>query len=180
MCRFEKIYNNLIVDATNEDWGCVGIGVGYAHDIDISHNEINGVNYSAISLGWGWTKAVNSMKNNRVHANKIYNFARMLYDVGGVYTLSAQPNSVIDSNSIFNLLDAPYAHIPDHHQYIYFDEGSSYIRAINNWTERDKFFSNTPGPGNEWENNGPEVSEEIKNRAGLEDNFIFLHKKLEK
>jgi len=180
LCRYEKIWNNLIVDATNEDWGCVGIGVGYAHNIDISHNEINGVNYSAISLGWGWTKDVNAMKNNRVYANKIYNFARMLYDVGGVYTLSAQPNTVIEKNSIFNLLKAPYAHIPDHHQYIYFDEGSSYIRAIDNWTEKDKFFSNTPGPGNEWENNGPVVSDEIKNSAGLEKKYHYLKKKYDK
>jgi hypothetical protein len=162
LCRFETITNNLVTDCTNEDWGCVGISVGFAHDISITHNEVSHLNYSGICVGWGWTKTVTCMKNNLVHANYIHHFAKQMYDVGGIYTLGAQPNTVISENRIENLEKAPYAHIPDHHQYIYFDEGSSYIRAINNWTERDKFFTNTNGPGTEWTNNGPQVSEEIK------------------
>ncbi|KEO74300.1 right-handed parallel beta-helix repeat-containing protein [Anditalea andensis] len=168
------IANNLITDATNEDWGCVGIAVGFAHDINIEHNEIRDLNYSGISVGWGWTKTIGASKNNRVHANKIHRFAKQMYDVGGIYTLSAQPNMEISENVIFDLMDAPYAHMPHHHQYIYFDEASSYIRAINNWTERDKFFSNTPGPGNEWDNNGPQVSEEIKEKAGIKSEYQHI------
>jgi len=170
------IKNNLITDCTNEDWGCVGISVGYAHDIDIEHNEVSHINYSGICVGWGWTKTITCMKNNRIHANNIHHFAKNMYDVGGIYTLSAQPSTEISNNSIHHLEKAPYAHIPGHYQYIYFDEGSSYIRAINNWTEKDKFFSNSPGPGNEWINNGPSVSEEIKNKAGLEPEFRDLLK----
>ncbi|WP_114748493.1 right-handed parallel beta-helix repeat-containing protein [Pleomorphovibrio marinus] len=166
-----KIYNNLITDATNEDWGCVGISVGFAHDVDITHNEVREVNYSGICVGWGWTRTISAAKNNRVHANKIHRFAKQMYDVGGIYTLSAQPNMEISENSIFDLMDAPYAHMPHHHQYIYLDEGSSYIRIENNWTEKDKFFSNRPGPGVHWENNGPEVEMEIKNKAGIEDGY---------
>ncbi|MDT0677629.1 right-handed parallel beta-helix repeat-containing protein [Autumnicola musiva] len=169
-----EIRNNLITNVTNEDWGTVGIGVGFAHDVNIEHNEIRDVNYSGISLGWGWTKTISASKNNRIHANKIHRFAKQMYDVGGIYTLSAQPNMEISENAIFDLMDAPYAHMPHHHQYIYFDEASSYIRANDNWTEKDKFFSNSPGPGNEWENNGPEVSEEIKEKAGLEPEYQYL------
>ena len=169
-----KIQNNYIQDVTNEDWGCVGISVGVAHDIDISHNEVYDVNYSGICLGWSWTKTITVARNNTIHANRIHHFAKEMYDVGGIYTLSAQPNTVISENAIYDLVKAPYAHIPHHHQYIYFDEGSSYIRAINNWTEKDKFFSNSPGPGNKWKNNGPDVSEEIKNSAGLEPEFQHL------
>ncbi|MFC2136959.1 right-handed parallel beta-helix repeat-containing protein [Bacteroidota bacterium] len=176
VCQFEEIKNNLITDCTNEDWGCIGISVGYAHDINIEHNEVSHLNYSGICIGWGWTKTISCMKNNRVHANHIHHFAKSMYDVGGIYTLSAQPNTEISNNSIHHLEKAPYAHIPDHYQYIYFDEKSSYIRAINNWTEKDKFFSNSPGPGNEWENNGPKVSDEIKNAAGLEPDFKDLLK----
>jgi hypothetical protein len=168
VCRFETISNNLISNVTNEDWGCVGISVGFAHDINIEYNEVSHLNYSGICVGWGWTKTINCMKNNRVHANYIHHFARNMYDVGGIYTLSAQPNGEISENRIEKLLKAPYAHIPDHYQYIYYDEGSSYIRAVNNWTEKDKFFSNTPGPGNEWINNGPDVDEAIKNKAGIQ------------
>lgn len=177
VCQSDYISNNLITDCTNEDWGCVGIGVGFAHDIRIEHNEICNINYSGISLGWGWTKTINCMRNNRVFANKIHNFARQMYDVGGIYTLSAQPNTEISKNAIFNLEKAPYAHDPNHFQYIYFDENSSFIRATDNWSEKDKFFSNSPGPGNEWKNNGPQVADSIKAQAGLEENFRYLLEK---
>lgn len=174
VCHHETIANNVITDVTNEDWGCVGISVGFAHDINIEHNEVSHLNYSGICVGWGWTKTITCMKNNRVHANNIHHFAKMMYDVGGVYTLSAQPNTEISANSIHHLLKAPYAHIPEHYQYIYYDEGSSFIRSVNNWTEKDKFFSNSPGPGNEWVNNGPQVADSIKNAAGLEPAFRHL------
>lgn len=174
VCQYEIISNNLITNVTNEDWGCVGISVGYAHDITIEHNEVSHLNYSGICIGWGWTKEINCMKNNKVHANYIHHFAKNMYDVGGVYTLSAQPNSVISQNRIESLEKAPYAHIPEHYQYIYYDEGSSHIRAIDNWTEKDKFFSNTPGPGNEWINNGPNVDLKIKENAGLEPEYKDL------
>lgn len=174
LCHHEYIANNVVTDVTNEDWGCVGISVGFAHDINIEHNEVSHLNYSGICVGWGWTKTITCMKNNRVHANHIHHFAKMMYDVGGVYTLSAQPNSEVSENSIHHLMKAPYAHIPEHYQYIYYDEGSSFIRSVNNWTEKDKFFSNTPGPGNEWINNGPQVADSIKNAAGLLPEYKYL------
>lgn len=177
VCQYETITNNLISDATNEDWGCVGIGIGFARNVTISHNEVRDVNYSGISMGWGWTKTINCMRNNLIHANLIHHFAKQMYDVGGVYTLSAQPNSEVSDNCIHHLEKAPYAHDPNHYQYIYYDEGSSYIRSVNNWTEVDKFFSNTPGPGNEWTNNGPQVSDSIKVQAGIQKEFQDILKK---
>ncbi|MBP8304883.1 MAG: right-handed parallel beta-helix repeat-containing protein [Phycisphaerae bacterium] len=174
VCRFERIANNWVTDCTNEDWGCVGIGVGYARDITLAHNEVSHLNYSGISIGWGWTPTVNCMRNNRVTANHIHHFAKNMYDVGGIYTLSPQPNTEIRGNSIHHLEQAPYAHEPNHFQYIYLDENSSYIRVQDNWTEKDKFFSNTPGPGNEWKNNGPAVSQEIRDQAGLEPEYRDL------
>lgn len=174
VCQFLTIRNNIITNATNEDWGCVGICVGYAHDITIEHNEISHINYSGISLGWGWTRTISCMKNNKIHANYIHNFAQNMFDVGGVYTLSSQPNTVISENRIERLLKAPYAHIPEHFQYIYYDEASSYIRSVNNWTEKGIFFENNPGPGNQWINNGPHVADSIKTKAGLESDYTDL------
>jgi hypothetical protein len=174
VCQYVRIANNLITNCTNEDWGCVGICVGYSHDITIGHNEVCNINYSGISVGWGWTKTGNCMRNNRIVANHIHHFAGQMYDVGGIYTLSAQPNTEISRNSLHDIEKAPYAHDPILYQYIYLDEGSSYIRVIDNWCEKDKFFSNHPGPGNEWKNNGPQVSEDIKNIAGLEPEFRDL------
>jgi hypothetical protein len=150
--------------------------VGYAHNITIEHNEISNINYSGICVGWGWTKTISTSKNNKVRYNHIHHFAKNMYDVGGIYTLSAQPNTEISGNYIHHLEKAPYTHDLYHYQYIYFDEGSSFIRATDNRTEVAKFFSNSPGPGNEWKNNGPEVSDEIKNKAGLEEGFRDLLK----
>jgi hypothetical protein len=174
VCRFERIANNLITDCTNEDWGCVGISVGYARDITIAHNEVCHLNYSGICIGWGWTRTASCLRNIKVLANHIHHFAKNMYDVGGIYTLSRQSNTEISRNSIHHLEKAPYAHDPTHYQYIYLDENSSYIRVLDNWTEAAKFFSNTPGPGNRWKNNGPMVSEEIKNQAGLEPEYRDL------
>lgn len=53
----------------------------------------------------------------------------------------------ISENSIHDLEKAPYAHDPKHYLYIYFDEGSSYIRSKNNWTEVDKFSQIPRVPG---------------------------------
>lgn len=165
------IINNLITECTNEDWGCVGISFGFASDINIEHNEVSHLNYSGICTGWGWTPTLSCQKNNRVHANYIHHFAKMMYDVGGFYNLSLQPKMEVSNNRIEKLEKAPYAHIPEHYQYIYLDERSSYLKIINNWTETDKYFSNTPGPGNEWTNNGPNVADKIKNAAGIQPEF---------
>jgi hypothetical protein len=172
----EHIENNLITDATNEDWGCVGIGAGYVKGITIAHNEICDVNYTGISMGWGWTKTTNAMSDNRITANKIHHYARNMYDVAGIYTLSAQPGTVISNNYVDSIYKAPYAHDPEHWFYLYTDEGSSYITLKNNWCPAEKFLRNANGPGNVWENNGPQVAAEIKNAAGVEAPYRYLLK----
>ncbi|WP_316807870.1 L-rhamnose mutarotase [Pedobacter agri] len=172
----DSIENNLITDVTNEDWGAVGIGAGYVQGIKILHNEISDVSYSGISMGWGWTKTQNAMKNNTITANKIHHYGKHMYDVAGIYTLSAQPESFITENVIDSIYKAPYAHLPEHWFYLYTDEGSSYFTIKNNWTPAAKYLQNANGPDNLWESNGPKVSNEIKQRAGLEKPFQFLLK----
>ena len=76
-----RIENNLITNVTNEDWGAVGIGAGYVSGIKISHNEISEVSYTGISMGWGWTKTQNAMKNNIISGNKILHYGKHMYDV---------------------------------------------------------------------------------------------------
>ncbi|MET0573822.1 MAG: L-rhamnose mutarotase [Pedobacter agri] len=172
----DKIENNLITDVTNEDWGAVGIGAGYVQGIKILHNEISDVSYSGISMGWGWTKTQNAMKNNTISANKIHHYGKHMYDVAGIYTLSAQPESFITENVVDSIYKAPYAHLPEHWFYLYTDEGSSYFTMKNNWTPTEKYLQNANGPDNLWDNNGPKVSLEIKQRAGLEKPFQHLLK----
>lgn len=173
-CSSLRIANNLVNNATNEDWGCVGIGAGFVNDIVIEHNEISDVSYSGISLGWGWTKTSNAMKNNRVQANKIHHYGKHLYDVAAIYTLSAQPGTLINENYIDSIYKAPYAHIPSHWFYLYTDEGSSGITIKDNWCPSAKFLQNANGPGNEWINNGPQVSAVVKQNAGIQSGFRHL------
>ncbi len=63
-------------------------------------------------MGWGWTKTVNAMSDNRIYANKINHYAKHMYDVAAIYTLSAQPASVISNNYVDSIYVAPYAHDP--------------------------------------------------------------------
>lgn len=173
LCSHQTIRNNLITNVTNEDWGCVGIAAGYVRNINIEHNEISEISYSGISLGWGWTKTVNTMRNNRVHANYIHHYARHCYDVAGIYTLSAQSKSEITENRIDSIYHPSYAHDPNHWFYLYTDEGSSFITVKNNWCAGEKFLKNSNGPGNTWENNGEMVDEKIKNKAGR---YVYVAK----
>jgi hypothetical protein len=174
ICFNESIANNLVYNVTNEDWGCVGIGAGYVKKISIRHNEIFDVSYTGISVGWGWTKILSIMSDNLVRANKIHHYARHMYDVAGIYTLSSQPNTLIDSNYVDNIYKVSYAHDPDHWFYLYTDEGSSYITLKNNWCPSEKFLKNANGPGNVWENNGPQVSDVVKSAAGLEKQYRYM------
>ena len=167
ICANQHINNNFITDATNEDWGCIGIAAGYVRDINIEHNEISEVSYTGISLGWGWTKTVNCMRNNRVFANYIHHYAKHMYDVAGIYTLSVQSKTDITENRVEAIYHPSYAHDPNHWFYLYTDEGSSFITIKDNWCPEEKFLRNANGPGNTWTNNGPMVSEAIKNRAGI-------------
>ncbi len=168
VCSHLTIYNNLVTDVTNEDWGTIGIAAGYVHDINIEHNEVSEVSYTGISLGWGWTQTVHCARNNRVHANLIHHYGKHMYDVAGIYTLGSQPKSFVTENCVHSIYTPGYVHDPNHWFYLYTDEGSSFFIVRDNWTEGEKYLQNANGPGNLWENNGPKVSDEIRQRAGLQ------------
>lgn len=166
ICDGQQIINNLITDVSNEDWGCVGICAGYVSNINIEHNDISEVSYTAISLGWGWNQTFNRMHNNRVFANHIWNFAKHMYDVAGIYTLGVQPKTLVSENYIHDIYHPGYVHDPNHWFYLYTDEGSSCITVKNNYTEGEKFLQNANGPNTIWENNGPLVNDSVKVNAG--------------
>ena len=167
ICTGLNITNNLITDVTNEDWGCVGIGAGFVRDIRICNNEISDVSYTGISVGWGWNQQPCSMANNLISGNLIYNYAKHMYDTAGIYTLGAQPHSLIEGNVVRDIYTPSYVHDPEHWFYLYTDEGSSGITVRNNWTPAEKYLKNANGPGNTWENNGPAVADSIKANAGI-------------
>ena len=168
VCTQQQINNCYFTEIGNEDWGCLAIAAGYVGDVNIEHNEISEVPYSGISLGWGWTQTVNCMRNNRVHANLIHHYAKHMYDVAGIYTLGSQPKSYVTENYVHSIYKPGYVHDPNHWFYLYTDEGSSFITVRDNWTEGEKYLQNANGPGNVWENNGPKVDNDVRERAGVE------------
>ena len=167
VCTQQEVANCHFYNVTNEDWGCVAIAAGYVNGITIDHNTIHDVSYTGISLGWGWNRDSVCMRDNRVHANLIYNYAQHMYDCAGIYTLGNQPGTIISENVVRDIAKPSYVHDPNHWFYLYTDEGSSNITIRDNWTPEEKFLKNATGPGNVWENNGPNVNENIKRNAGI-------------
>lgn len=174
VCSNETIADNLITDCGREDSGCCGIAAGYVRDTKIEHNDLSTLPYTGISLGWGWTKTTNAMRNNLIFANRVHHVGQLLGDLGGIYTLSAQPGTIVAENVIDEMEPSQYVPDPKHWYYLYSDEGSSFITVRDNWCPSGKFLRNANGPGNVWTNNGPQVSEVIKNTAGLEPAFRIL------
>lgn len=166
VCTGQTVEQSEFYDISNEDWGCVAICAGYVSGITIDHNTIHDVSYTGISLGWGWNRDLVCMKDNKVHANLIYNYANHMYDCAGIYTLGNQPGTLISENVVRDIATPSYVHDPNHWFYLYTDEGSSNITLRDNWTPTEKFLKNANGPGNVWENNGPQVNNQIKNNAG--------------
>lgn len=118
---YGRIYNNAI-----------GILLTHAIDCDLTNNEIHDGWYTGISVGWNWGYSANSTNNINISDNLIYNIGNgWLSDMGAIYTLGVQPDTVISGNVIYNVGC-------DEGQYgyggwgIYLDEGSSFITVENN------------------------------------------------
>jgi hypothetical protein len=174
ICANDRLANNVVTDCANEDWGGVGIVAGYARGVKIEHNEVSDCSYTGISVGWGWTKMTNAMRDNFIHANHVHHVATRLNDTAGIYLLSSQPGTVVSENCIHDIKMSPYVPDPEHWFYLYLDEGSSFTTVRDNWCPAEKFLKNANGPGNVWENNGLQVSEQIRAAAGLEPAFQNL------
>ena len=155
-CQRLTIKENFVVDAANEDWGAVGIALGYVRHCTISKNHVFFLSYSGICVGWGWTPLNTGMENNRIEGNNVSNYARQLYDAGGIYTLSNQPGSVISGNKISAPYPAPYA--TNYRGFcIYLDARTDGFTIENNRVvgssdkdtrliRRDEIGDNHPGP----------------------------------
>ena len=144
LCDSITISRCRIHDATNEDWGAVAIGAGYVSNTKIVQNEVSHVNYSGICVGWGWTPLESGIRNNHIENNAVTDYARHLYDAGGIYTLSCQPGSSIRGNRIGAPFKAPYA-TNDRAFAIYFDEATNGFTVENNQMDPESIGWNQPG-----------------------------------
>lgn len=131
-----KVTNNHVYNYGKKCASSVAILQTYANSCEISHNEIHGGAYTAISVGWTWGEASTPTCNNKICDNLIYDIGHdALSDMGGIYTLGVQDGTVISGNVIFNVAAGK-----DASTYggwgIYLDEGSAFIEVKDNLAYR--------------------------------------------
>lgn len=119
--KYGRIYNNAI-----------GILLTHAIDCSLTNNEIHDGWYTGISVGWNWGYTDNPTNNIKISNNLIYNIGNgWLSDMGGIYTLGIQPDTVISGNVIYNV--GCYGGAYGYGGWgVYLDEGSSGILVENN------------------------------------------------
>lgn len=134
--RGNELSFNTITTVAAEYHGNAGISIGYSRDSVVSHNTISNITYSGISIGWGWSREVDTYaQNNTVSYNRIDGFklqepSASLGDGGGIYALGPQQNSTMQFNWVSNMGSGRGGGA------FYPDEGSAY------WTISDNVFSN--------------------------------------
>lgn len=173
ICTGDLIKNNYIHHVTTEIQGGVGIGGGYPRDILIEHNELAYMNYSGISVGFGWTKQPTAMNHNRINWNRIHHVSQLLADCGPIYTLSNQGyDGEIQYNYISDVSGSKYADywvLP-----IYLDEGSSGFDVSHNVYDRapSGVACNQCGHYTQSDNDGHSAF--VTDNAGIEGPYRYI------
>ena len=150
--------NNYIRRIGQEYEDAAAIWVGYARNTTISHNEIDNVPWSGVSLGWGWG-AQSYAADNVVSGNFVGKIGQILKDCGSIYTLGSQPGSRQERN---------YFRDSCHHG-IYWDAGTSYHTAVDNVFDNTAIAWLKIHPSGFSENNVYDfVSENYTNTAAMD------------
>ncbi len=119
--NYGRIFNNAI-----------GILLTHASDCNLTNNEIHDGWYTGVSVGWNWGYTDHPTNNINISNNLIYNIGNgWLSDMGGIYTLGIQPDTVLSGNVIYNVGcdEGAYGYGG---WGIYLDEGSSEILVEKN------------------------------------------------
>jgi hypothetical protein len=115
-----RILENIFTDLGYTIDSAVPIFASYAKDTYIVHNDIVNVPYSGICYGYGWGSndaggspqyqlrglynyqpvynTPTTMQGGRISANLLYSVGTLHSDDGGIYTLSASPNTTLSDN----------------------------------------------------------------------------------
>ncbi|MEK3916720.1 Ig-like domain-containing protein [Paenibacillus sp. FSL H7-0331] len=131
LMRNVDVTNNYIHDIGVDYASAAAISAGFPVNMEISHNQIFNIPYSAIHVGYGWYNYNTSvLKQARIQNNYIHDLMGAgIFDGGGIYTLGhttgtmEEPN-IVSGNYIQNQMDK-YA-------VLYADNASDYWSFANN------------------------------------------------
>jgi hypothetical protein len=141
-----EIADNVIATVSQDYKDNAAILTTYIDDARILHNEISDAPYDGVAVGWGWgyndaggnpnydenqkgyrynTKYTTPtvLRKTLVEGNRIHGVKTWYMDGGAIYNLSANPDSVIRANHIFDI-GGKIA--------IYLDEGSKHFKVTGN------------------------------------------------
>ena len=123
-----RITDNHIHSGGRIFHSAMGVLIMYSFSNLVAHNLIHDFYYTGIQVGWGWSYAERVIRENRILNNHIYDIGQeWLSDMGGIYTLSTQPGTVLKGNLIHDINAAVYGA-----QCLYLDDGTSYVIAEDN------------------------------------------------
>jgi hypothetical protein len=111
--------------------GCPAIQIGYTDGTVATHNVIEHVSYTGISVGWGWGTP-SYARRNRVIGNRVNGYKEILADGAGWYALGPQPESEVARNFFQREIEGGSGGA------IYPDEGSE------GWTIHDNVVDISP------------------------------------
>ena len=118
----------------------IGVWIGQSPFNRLIHNHIHDFEYTGISIGWTWGYGAALAYGNIVELNHVHHIGvlsngegPMLSDLGGIYTLGYQRGTEIRRNVFHDIAGRVYGGWG-----IYFDEGTTNIRAEENLVYRTK------------------------------------------
>ncbi len=178
-----QVENNKVIDCARDYMGACGIVLFFAENNTVRYNEISGLPYSGISVGWRWNSGNQSSKNNLISNNLIHHVMTYLADGGGIYTLGNQPGTIFRENFIHNI---PYHKdaYGSGNQGFFFDEGSSGFLVESNVVAESPggaYRTNVAGTI-EMKNNmftkglTLQEAEKSKPTSGLQSSYLFVTK----
>ena len=120
-----------------EGWGrntyeSTGVHLMYVKDSAVRHNEIHDGYYTGLSCGWIWGHEYQVTRNVQITDNLVYDIGQgWLSDLGGMYLLGEQPDTVIARNVIYNVTRGHGVNDYGGNG-LYTDAGSSYFTIQQN------------------------------------------------
>jgi regulation of enolase protein 1 (concanavalin A-like superfamily) len=101
----DTVSDNYINAAADEYQGGVGIWAGYTKSLTITHNDIENLNYSGVSTGWGWGSedTLPTIDSGlQITDNYVTDTNHTRSDGGPLYSLGPQPGADMTGNYLTN------------------------------------------------------------------------------